>query len=204
MNNAGVGAMGPFADADPQAVRRVMETNFFALVEMTRLALPLLKQGVRPIVVNISSILGHRGVPYNSDYCASKFAVQGFSESIRAEFTRLGIDVLVVSPGTTETEFFDRVIEHTAKPELAGAQAGERGGGGPADGPRNPPGAARDHSVPLGPRALLAQPPLAAAGRRADGALSVKPRTWPPFTGLSATGVNCAPPRPPLPFSLLR
>ena len=80
------------------------------------LALPLLKQGSRPIIVNISSILGHRGVPYNSGYCATKFAVQGFSESIRAEFTRLGIDVLVVSPGTTETEFFDSVLEHTAKP----------------------------------------------------------------------------------------
>jgi short-subunit dehydrogenase len=116
VNNAGVGAMGSFEDSDPQPLRRLMETNFFALVEMTRLALPLLKQGVRPIVVNLSSILGHRGVPYNSAYCASKFAVQGFSESIRAEFTRLGIDVLVVSPGTTETEFFDRVIEHTAKP----------------------------------------------------------------------------------------
>ena len=116
VNNAGVGAMGLFEDADPERVRRVMEVNFFALVEMTRLALPLLKQGVKPIVVNVSSILGHRGVPHNSEYSASKFAVQGFSEAIRAEFTRLGIDVLVVSPGTTETEFFDRVIERTAEP----------------------------------------------------------------------------------------
>lgn len=116
VNNAGVGATGLFEDADPQRVRRVMEVNFFALVEMTRLALPWLKQGVTPMVVNISSILGHRGVPHNSEYSASKFAVQGFSESIRAEFTRLGIDVLVVSPGTTETEFFDRVIEHTTEP----------------------------------------------------------------------------------------
>ena len=116
MNNAGVGAMGLFADADPERVRRVMEVNFFALVEMTRLALPLLKQGVNPIVVNVSSILGHRGVPHSSEYSASKFAVQGFSEAIRAEFTRLGIDVLVVSPGTTETEFFDRVIERTTEP----------------------------------------------------------------------------------------
>ena len=116
VNNAGVGAMGLFEDANPERVRRVMETNFFSLVEMTRLALPLLKQGVNPIVVNVSSILGHRGAPYNSEYCASKFAVQGFSESIRAEFTRLGIDVLVVSPGTTETEFFDRAIDCTGKP----------------------------------------------------------------------------------------
>jgi short-subunit dehydrogenase len=116
VNNAGVGAMGLFIDADPQRVRRVMETNFFALVEMTRLALPLLRQGRNPILVNVSSILGHRGVPYSSEYSASKFAVQGFSEAIRAEFTLLGIDVLVVSPGTTETEFFDRVIERTAEP----------------------------------------------------------------------------------------
>jgi short-subunit dehydrogenase len=117
VNNAGVGAMGLFEDAGPERVRRVMEVNFFALVEMTRLALPLLKQGRAPMVVNVSSILGHRGVPYSSEYSASKFAVHGFSESIRAEFTRLGIDVLVVSPGTTETEFFDRVIESTVEPK---------------------------------------------------------------------------------------
>ncbi len=90
-----------------------MEVNFFALVEMTRLALPLLRQGVHPIVVNVSSIVGHRGVPNRSEYSASKFAVSGFSEAIRAEFTPLGIDVLVVSPGPTETEFFDSELEKT-------------------------------------------------------------------------------------------
>jgi len=116
INNAGIGAMGLFEDADPQRLRKLFEVNVFALVEMTRLALPLLKKGVRPMVVNVSSILGHCGAPHNSEYCASKFAVQGFSDSIRAEFVRHGIDVLVVSPGTTETEFFDRVIEKTAEP----------------------------------------------------------------------------------------
>ncbi len=116
VNNAGIGALGLFENADRERVRRIMEVNFFALVEMTRLALPLLKQGTRPIVVNVSSILGHRGVPYNSEYSASKFAVHGFSESIRAEWTRQEIDVLVVSPGTTETEFFDKVIQRNGAP----------------------------------------------------------------------------------------
>lgn len=116
INNAGIGAMGLFEQADPQRLRKIFEVNVFALVEMTRLALPLLKKGVTPMVVNVSSILGHCGAPHNSEYCASKFAVQGFSESIRAEFYRHGIDVLVVSPGTTETEFFDSVIEHTSEP----------------------------------------------------------------------------------------
>ena len=116
VNNAGVGAMGKFEDADPERLRTVMELNFFALVEMTRLALPLLRQGTQPIVVNVSSILGLRGTPYSSEYSASKFAVEGFSQAIRAEFTPHHIDVLVVNPGTTETEFFDSVVEKTGEP----------------------------------------------------------------------------------------
>ncbi|NLX96678.1 MAG: SDR family NAD(P)-dependent oxidoreductase [Rhodopirellula sp.] len=116
VNNAGVGALGLFEDAAPERVRHIMDVNFFALVEMTRTALPLLKEGINPIVVNISSILGHRGAPYSSEYSASKFAVQGFSEAIRAEFTRHRIDVLVVSPGTTQTEFFDSVVERVGEP----------------------------------------------------------------------------------------
>lgn len=116
VNNAGVGAAGRFEDSDPQRVRKIMEINFFALVEMTRLALPLLKAGRRPMVVNVSSILGHRGVPQRSDYCASKFAVEGFSEAIRAELARQQIDVLVVSPGPTETEFSEHLIERTSEP----------------------------------------------------------------------------------------
>lgn len=116
VNNAGIGAMGPFEQADPARVRRIMEVNFFALVEMTRAALPLLRKGNRPMLVNVGSVLGHRGVPHNSEYCASKFAVRGFSESLRAELSRHRIDVLVVSPGTTETEFFERVLERTGEP----------------------------------------------------------------------------------------
>jgi short-subunit dehydrogenase len=108
--------MGLFEDANPDRVRRIMEVNFFALVEMTRLALPLLKQGVHPMIVNISSILGHRAAPYNSEYSASKFAVHGFSEALRAELARHGIEVLIVSPGTTSTEFFDSVVEKTGAP----------------------------------------------------------------------------------------
>jgi short-subunit dehydrogenase len=116
INNAGIGALGRFEDADEQRARSVFEVNVFALFEMTRLALPLLKKGVNPMLVNVSSIVGHRGIPYRSEYSASKFAVSGFSEAVRAEFTPLGIDVLVVSPGTTETEFFEGVFERGTEP----------------------------------------------------------------------------------------
>jgi short-subunit dehydrogenase len=116
VNNAGIGAFGRFDSADPDRLRRVMEVNFFALTEMTRLALPLLKQGTNPLVVNISSVLGHRAVPRSSEYCASKFAVQGFSESLRVELMPQGIGVLVVSPGLTQTEFTANSIDKTEKP----------------------------------------------------------------------------------------
>lgn len=116
VNNAGIGAMGLFEQADAARLRRIMEVNFFAAVEMIRAALPLLKESPHGMIVNVGSILGHRGVPHNSEYSASKFALHGFSESLRAELSRYGIDVLVVAPGTTETEFFDQVIERTSAP----------------------------------------------------------------------------------------
>lgn len=111
INNAGVSAHGRFQTATPERLRAIMETNFFAAAELIRQSLPLLEQGRQPMVVNIGSILGHRGIPYNSEYCASKFALQGLSEALRAEFKPLGIDLLVVSPGTTDTEFFEHLID---------------------------------------------------------------------------------------------
>lgn len=116
VNNAGSGAMGLFADASPERLRQIMEINFFAPAEMIRIALPVLKTGNRPLVVNVSSILGHRGIPLYAEYCASKFALQGLSESLRAEFAPLGIDLLVASPGTTQTEFFDSAIDAAEPP----------------------------------------------------------------------------------------
>ncbi len=111
VNNAGVGAIGRFEHASEDRLRRIMDVNFFAAAEMIRAALPLLRRGNRPLVVNVGSVLGHRAIPRTAEYCASKFALQGLSESLRAEFAELGIGLLVVSPGTTETEFFDSVLE---------------------------------------------------------------------------------------------
>jgi short-subunit dehydrogenase len=111
VNNAGVSAHGRFADADPDRLRPIMETNFFAPVELIREALPQLRAGREPIVVNIGSVLGQRGCPHKSEYSASKFALRGFSEALRAEFAPLGIDVLVVTAGPTDTEFFNHLLE---------------------------------------------------------------------------------------------
>ncbi len=114
VNNAGVGGVGPFASASEQRLRQIMEVNFFAPVELIRSALPLLSGGKNPLIVNISSVLGHRAVPQKSEYCASKFALHGFSDALRAELAGQGMDVLLVSPSTTQSEFFDHLLENTA------------------------------------------------------------------------------------------
>jgi short-subunit dehydrogenase len=110
VNNAGVSAHGRFEESEEPTLRRIMEVNFFAAAELTRLALPQLKRGAAPAVVNIGSILGHRAAPLNSEYAASKFALRGLTEALRAELSAERIDVLLVSPGTTDTEFFDHLL----------------------------------------------------------------------------------------------
>jgi short-subunit dehydrogenase len=118
VNNAGIGATGHFADVDFGILRKIFEVNFFGLAETTRAVLPLLKQGNKPAIVNISSIVGKRGIPARSHYSSSKFAVQGFSEALRAELAKDGVDVLVVCPGLTQTNFSQNMLEQKAKVQL--------------------------------------------------------------------------------------
>ena len=113
INNAGTTALGKFESAQPERLREIFEVNFFSVVELTRRLLPELKVGVDPLIVNVSSVLGHRAVPFKSEYCASKFAVHGFSDSLRAELVEDGIELLLVSPSTTDSELFETAIEDT-------------------------------------------------------------------------------------------
>src|SRR5687768_9295654 len=94
VNNAGMGLYGPFQEADSSRLRQTFDVNFFAPVELIRTSLPLLKQGRAPIIVNVSSVLGHFAMPEKSEYCASKFALHGFSDALRMDLVVDGIDVL--------------------------------------------------------------------------------------------------------------
>jgi short-subunit dehydrogenase len=114
INNAGAGAVGQFSEATPERLREVMEVDFFAPVELTRLALPWLKQGQKPAIMLIGSVLGHRAVPGKSEYCAAKFALRGWGEALRCELQPQHIDVIMLSPSTTQSEFFDRLIDTPA------------------------------------------------------------------------------------------
>jgi short-subunit dehydrogenase len=115
INNAGIGATGHFAEVGPDRLRKIMEVNFFGVTESTRAFLPLLKRGNSPAIVNISSVAGRRGIPARSEYSASKFALQGFSEALRAELAKDGIDVLVICPGLTKTNFSKNMLEQKAR-----------------------------------------------------------------------------------------
>jgi short-subunit dehydrogenase len=111
INNAGVGAVGPFSGSTPQRLRHVFELDFFATAELTRLSIGWLKQSQRPVICNVTSVLAYRGVPLKSEYCAAKFAVRGWSESLRVELLRDGIRVVMVAPSTTRSEFFSALID---------------------------------------------------------------------------------------------
>jgi short-subunit dehydrogenase len=117
VNNAGVLATGHFSQASADRLRQVMEANFFAAAELMRHAVPILRQGNRPTIVNIASITGRRAVPARPEYSASKFAIVGLSEAVRAELAKDGINVLVVNPCFVNTQLEKNTLESKARRE---------------------------------------------------------------------------------------
>ncbi len=105
VNNAGIAVGGRFADVEPEDFDRLMAVNFGAVVRLTRGCLPLLARERAAQLVNISSIFGIIAPPGQTAYCASKFAVRGFSESLRHELEMDGspVGVTLVHPGGVRT-----------------------------------------------------------------------------------------------------
>jgi NAD(P)-dependent dehydrogenase (short-subunit alcohol dehydrogenase family) len=108
VNNAGYGLLGAVEEASADEVRRLYETNVFGLLNVTRAALPSMRERRRGHVVNISSVGGYRSGPGFGVYCSTKFAVEGISEALHGELAPLGVHVTVVEPGYFRTEFLDR------------------------------------------------------------------------------------------------
>lgn len=111
INCAGVCSFGEFNTSSEAIVRKVLEVNFFAPVEMIRVAAPHLTRSYetarddwKPAIVNVASICGRWGIPSMSEHCASKHALVGVTESLRGEFERFGIDVLLVLPGLVRSD----------------------------------------------------------------------------------------------------
>jgi NAD(P)-dependent dehydrogenase (short-subunit alcohol dehydrogenase family) len=103
INNAGVTVSQPAAEAAPEDDEWVFDVNFWGVVHGTRAFLPILLEQDTGAIVNVSSVFGLIGWPTQSAYCASKFAVRGYTESLRHELRDTGVDALSVHPGGIAT-----------------------------------------------------------------------------------------------------
>lgn len=108
INNAGFGDYGTFSDRPLSKQMAMVQLNITAVVELTGLFLPLMQQQSSGAIINISSIAGFQPIPYMSVYAATKAFVLNFSEALWAENKDLGVKILAVCPGPTESEFFNR------------------------------------------------------------------------------------------------
>lgn len=113
INNAGISAGGTFLQISEANFDRVMDVNFHALVQLTRAFLPYLLGRPEAHIVNVSSIFGMISLPEKTVYCASKFAVRGFSNALRLELESTNVGVSVVHPGGVATN----IIQNTFRPE---------------------------------------------------------------------------------------
>jgi NAD(P)-dependent dehydrogenase (short-subunit alcohol dehydrogenase family) len=106
IHNAGVAAVGALEDLPESDLRRVMETNFFGVLALTRALLPTFRAQTRGRIVIVSSEAAFIGQPTNSIYCASKWAIEGWAEAIAYELEPFGIDIILVEPGPYRTEIW--------------------------------------------------------------------------------------------------
>jgi len=115
VNNAGRGLSATFEDSKPEELRELLELNVVAAFTATQAVLPWMRRQRRGHIINVSSIVGQRGVPYRSVYSATKFALGGLSEGLRVELAGTGIRVSLIYPIVTATEF------HDVEPRRAGS-----------------------------------------------------------------------------------
>ncbi len=105
VNNAGMGIGGALELATPEEIELQMGTNFMGCVNLCQAVLPYMRKARRGKIINLSSIGGVMGLPYQGFYSASKFAIEGFSEALSAEVRGFGISVSLVEPGDFATGF---------------------------------------------------------------------------------------------------
>lgn len=116
VNNAGYGFIGGIEESSDQEIHDQFDVNFFGLAAMTRAVLPGMRARRSGFIVNISSIVGLCGMPSSGWYSASKFALEGLSESLAEEMRPFGIGVMIVEPGPFRTDFSGRSIRFPANP----------------------------------------------------------------------------------------
>jgi short-subunit dehydrogenase len=120
VNNAGVGMSSPVGEIDYEKGHQLFEINYWGAIRMTEAVLPGMRERKDGLIINVSSIVGRRSMPGISVYCASKFALNAFSESIRVELKPDNVRVVSFYPGVTRTNFGDNLLTGPNKVEGKG------------------------------------------------------------------------------------
>lgn len=103
VNNAGQSQIGPVEEIPMEKYRALFEINFFGLIKLTQLYLPHMRKQGRGKVINVGSLAGKFPLPYYTSYCATKFALEGFTLGLRNEMKDFGVDVVLVDPNDIKT-----------------------------------------------------------------------------------------------------
>ncbi|XP_073694248.1 retinol dehydrogenase 8a [Garra rufa] len=123
INNAGVGLLGPVESISMDDMKKVFETNFFGTVRMIKEVMPDMKKRRAGHIIVMSSVMGLQGVVFNDVYTASKFAIEGFCESMAVQLLKFNVKLSLIEPGPVHTEFETKMMEDVAKMEYPGADA---------------------------------------------------------------------------------
>jgi short-subunit dehydrogenase len=118
VNNAGYAVVGPFEAATPQEIEEQLQTNVYGVMNVCREILPIFREQKGGVIVNVASMGGRITFPLYSVYHASKWAVEGFSESLQYEVMDFGIKVKIIEPGPIKTDFYDRSMTIAKKDGL--------------------------------------------------------------------------------------
>lgn len=118
VNNAGFAVVGPFEAATSEQIERQFETNVLGVMNVCREVLPYFRKEKRGTIVNVASMGGRITFPLYSIYHASKWALEGFSESLQYEIKEFGIKIKIIEPGPIKTDFYERSMSISKKEGL--------------------------------------------------------------------------------------
>nr|XP_023650849.1 retinol dehydrogenase 8-like [Paramormyrops kingsleyae] len=120
INNAGIGLVGPVECISMEEMKKVFETNFFGMVRMIKHVMPDMKRRRGGHIIVVSSVMGLQAVVFNDVYAASKFAMEGFCESLAVQLRKFNVTLSMIEPGPVHTGFEVKMVEDVSQKEFPG------------------------------------------------------------------------------------